>query len=120
MLDLVVKNGTVINAKHSNKLDVGIKDGKILQVAGTIGTAIFAYILLAMAVEAYIFQPIFMWKRLALGVLALALFLPLSAFQYAWAVNLVALILSILFFAYEWLRRHSAAVTTAVNSRERL
>ena len=30
MLDLVIKNGTVINADHSNKLDVGIKDGKIV------------------------------------------------------------------------------------------
>lgn len=74
-------------------------------VTSTIVTAVIACVLLAMAVEGFIFQRVNISKRIALTILSFCLFLPISAFQYSWLVNIVAFILSALIIAAEWYKR---------------
>ncbi|WP_066307166.1 TRAP transporter fused permease subunit [Bacillus sp. FJAT-29814] len=70
--------------------------------AGTIATTLIACYLLAMSLEGFLFERLSVGKRLFVCLLAVCLFIPVSFFQFATFINIVALVAAILFMLKEW------------------
>jgi TRAP-type uncharacterized transport system fused permease subunit len=70
--------------------------------AVTVVTAVIACFLLGYTVEGFIFKELKIFKRVLLGIAAIMLFIPLSVFEYSWALNLIALLLAAAIIANEW------------------
>ncbi|WP_102348966.1 TRAP transporter permease [Bacillus sp. Marseille-P3661] len=88
---------------YSPSLLLKVVDGNsVTNVAITIITAIIACILLAFAVEGYIFSAISMIKRFIVGILGICLMIPISAFSLSWLLNTIALVLTVVFLMLEW------------------
>ncbi|MEK3936634.1 TRAP transporter fused permease subunit [Sporosarcina sp. FSL W7-1349] len=73
-----------------------------LETITTIGTALIACYLLAMAFEGYLFQALTPIKRVIIFILAGCLFVPISVWEYSWILNSVAFVSSIIFIVKEW------------------
>jgi TRAP-type uncharacterized transport system fused permease subunit len=68
----------------------------------TIVTALIACYLLAMALEGFLFLRLNAIKRILVVVLAAALFIPTSIWEYSWLINAIAFVLAVIFVVGEW------------------
>lgn len=89
---------------YAPNLMIGVQNHHVpwMDTVLTIGTALIGCFLLSMALVGFLYKRLNVLKRVIALVLAVSLFAPFSIWQYSWILNLVAFVLTVLFFIFEW------------------
>lgn len=101
---------------YAPEMMIGVQNGSWVNTLLSFLTAVLGSFLLSMALIGFLYQKLNSVKRILSLVLAICLFIPVSAWQFSWVINGIAFVGMILFLVKEWLGNKKGGFSTNVNN----